>query len=270
MADTQSLQAGVQQAWFMFYDANGEPSGNDVTPLTNGQDLPAYHLRGIQELPTGIPETEAVTITGDDTSLGSILFSSDAPREFVANFGQMDLALEQRLQNTNLQTVAGAKIGAIDSPDAVLATGALIVQSRAIIDGLAAWSGFIYPLVQLQPLNRETFSGRTAGVIRYKGVAQLAFHDAWGTTIVNRQGADSSLYAQPFTSSNPMTLHAFRGAITSFTALKTPALLAKTAAFVDKVQVTVASVNTPTARLITLSAPVAAGRPGMAPYQYNS
>lgn len=267
--DTKSIQAGVQQGWLMFYDSNGEPSGNDTTALSNGESKGSYWFRGIQELSTGLPETDTVAIPGDDSVLGNISFSSDAPREFVVNMGLMDLELEKRLQNTEIEEVAGASIGVADTPDAVLATVSLIVQSKAIINGRASWSGFIYPLVQLQPLNRETFGGRTAGVIRYKGVAQPAFNRPWGTTIRSRGGSDISAYALPFTSDYPMTMHAFRGAITSFTVDKTPVSADKTSAFVDKVALTVSSVNTPTPRLITLSGAVAAGRPGMAVYQYT-
>ncbi len=269
MSDTQSLQAGVQQAWLMFYDANGEPSGNDTTALANATSAGSYQFRGIQEMPTGIPEADAVPIPGDDTVLGNILFSSDAPREFVVNMGQMDLELEARLQNSVVETVGDAKMGYIDSPDAVLATVSLIVQSKAIVDGVAAWMGWIYPLVQLQPLNRETFSGRTAGVIRYKGVAQPATNNTWGTTILNRQGSPTLAYARPAISDKPLTMHAFRGAITSFTLDKTPVSVIKTPAYSDKILVPVSSVNTPTPRIITFTNPVAAGRPGLVIYEYN-
>lgn len=268
MPETQSIQAGVQQGWLMMYDENGEPSGNDTTALANGEHRGSYWFRGIQELPTGIPETDTVAIPGDDGNLGNIQFSSDAPREFVVNMGLQDLELEKRLQNTEIEEVAGAQVGVTDSPDTVLATVSLIVQSKAIIDGRASWSGWIYPQVQLQPLNRETFSGRTAAVIRYKGVAQPALNRPWGTTIRSRGGSPISAYALPFTASHPMTMHAFRGSITSFTLDKTPHSVAKTSAFVDKVALTISSVNTPTSRLLTLSGPVTVGRPGLAVYQY--
>lgn len=268
MSETQSIQAGVQQGWLMMYDSNGDPSGNDTTTLANAEHKGSYWFRGIQELPTGIPETDTVAIPGDDGVLGNISFSSDAPREFVVNMGLQDLELEKRLQNTEIETVAGASVGVIDTPDAVLAAVSLIVQSKAVSDGRASWSGWIYPLVQLQPLNRETFSGRTGGVIRYKGVAQPAFNRPWGTTILSRSGSPISAYALPFTSAFPLTMHAFRGSLTSFTLDKTPSSAARTSVYVDKVLQAVSSVNTPTPRLLTLSGASAVGRPGLTIYQY--
>lgn len=266
----ESIQAGVQQSWLMMYDSNGDPSGNDTTALANGEHRGSYWFRGIQELPTGIPETDTVPVPGDDGNLGNISFSSDAPREFVVNMGIQNLQLEARLQNTEVETVAGAEMGVIDTPDAILATVALIVQSKAVVSGRASWSGWIYPYVQLQPLNREAFSGRTAGVIRYKGVAQPAFHRPWGTTIRSRSGSDISAYALPFNNSpNPLTMHAFRGPITSFTLDKTPVSVDKVSVYADRVLLPVSSVNTPTPRLLTLSGGVGSGRPGMTVYQYQ-
>lgn len=268
---SESLQAGVQQAWLMFYDINGDPSGNTTTPLGNGLSRGGYRFRGIQEMPSGIPEADAVQIPGDDTSLGSILFSSDAPREFLMNFGVMDLDLEGLLQNTAVETLGDMKFGLIDSPDAILANVSLITQGRAILDnGKPGYMGFIYPNVQIQPLNRETFSGRTAGVIRYKGVAQLAFNNPWGTTIVNRSGVPTSGYARPFQSPFPITMDALRGdgAVTAFPLNRGPVSVTKTKPFSDKVALTVSGVSSPPP-LMTLSAPILINRPGLVVYEYQ-
>lgn len=275
MTFTQSIQAGTQQAWLCFYDSNGDLSGSTPTALANGQIRGSYRFRGIQSMPTGVLEAEAVTVPGDDTSLGSILFSSDAPREFLINFGQMDLVLEGLLQNTPVEDIAGGKMGQIDTPG-TLATCALIVQSRAVkqnagVAGQAAWTGWMYPYVQIQPLNREEFSGRTAGVIRYKGVAQNAFNNPWGTTIVDSQGSPSSAYARPFAYPYPITMDAFRGdgILDDFTLALTPINTASTTPYVDKVALSVTSVNTPTPRLMSLGSVPGSGRPGGVIYQYQ-
>lgn len=274
MASPQSIQAGTQEAWFMFYDSNGDPSGNSPVALSSGTSAPAYKLIGIQEAPSPIQESETVTISGDDTSLGAIDFASDAPREMLLNFGLMDLTFEALLQNSLVETYGTISMGLLDTDIPFTAYGALIIQGKAVkktpgVSGQAAWSGWIYPLVQLKPLGRETASGRTAANVRYKAVAQSAFNDAWGTTIVDKNGAQASAYARPFTAAHPITMHAFRGAITSFTLAKTPTAISTTRPYSDKVALSVSSINTPTARLLTLSAPVAADRPGAAFYEYE-
>ena len=274
MASPQSIQAGTQEAWFMFYDSNGDPSGNTPVALANASAAPAYKLRGIQESPSPVPEAEAVPVPGDDTSLGALTFSSDAAREMVLNFGQMDLTLEGYLQNTAVETYGNIQMGLLDLSTTVLATGLLIIQGKAVkqstgVAGQAGYSGHIYPQVQLFALNRETFSGRTAGVIRYKAVVQMAFNDGWGTTIVDAGGAPIGAYARPFTSSKPLTVHAFRGAMSSITTLKTPDNIASIRAYSDKVSLGVTSINIPTTPLITFTTPAATGRPGAAFYEYR-
>lgn len=275
MSFTQSISAGVQQTQFLFYDVNGEPSGDSPTPLANGEYKGAYQMVGIQEFPTGLPEAEAVTIPGDDGTLGSILFASDAPREMLMNFGQMDLELEARLQNTLVEALGDIRMGLLDTANTILATGALIVQARSVkrstgVQGQAAWSGLIYPSVQVQPLGRETFSGRTAGANRYKGVAQQAFYKPWGVTISDEVNGDTGAYAIPFTSPYPLTLGAFRGdgIITSWTLHKTPINVNKTRPFSDRVALTVNSV-TPATKIMALSAAVAAGRPASVVLEYQ-
>lgn len=273
MASPQSIQAGAQETFFMFYDSNGDPSGSSPDPLANGANSPAYKLVGIQEAPSAVPESENVPIPGDDTSLGAISFSSDQPREMILNFGQMDLTLEARLQNTDVDTFGSIQMGYIDLSTLVLATGALIIQGKAVkrssgVSGQGAYSGIIYPFVQLLALNRESWSGRTAGVIRYKASIQLAFNNAWGTTIVNKSGSQIGAYGRPFTSSYPMTMEAFRGSLSSFTLARSPVAVETTRPFVDKVAVPVTSISAST-RLLTLGTTVPAGRPGVVFHEYQ-
>jgi hypothetical protein len=275
MAFGRAISAGVQQTQFLFYDANGEPSGDTPTALANGEYKGAYQAVGIQELPTGLPEAEAVTIPGDDSTLGSILFAADAPREMLINFGEMDLDWEALLQNTLVETLGDIKMGLLDTANTILASGALIVQARSVkrssgVSGQAGWSGLIYPNVQIQPLGRETFSGRTAGVFRYKAVAQQAFYKPWGVTISDEVNGDSAAYAIPFTSPYPLTMGAFRGdgITTSWTLHKTPINVNKTRPFSDRVALTVNSV-TPSTKVMVLSAAVAAGRPASVVLEYQ-
>jgi hypothetical protein len=274
MSSLQSISAGVQQTKFLFFDTNGDPSGNSPTPLADGEIKGAYELVGIQEFPTGLPEAEAVNVPGDDSSLGSLLFAADAPREMLANFGQMDLDLEARLQNTLVESLGDARLGLIDTANTILASGALIVQARSVkrgagVQGQASWSGLIYPNVQVQPLQRETFAGRTAGVIRYKIVAQQAFYKPWGTTISDEANGDTAAYAMPFTSPYPLTMDAFRGngVKVNWVLAKTPVNVANTNAFSDRVALTVNSV-TPSTRTMVISAALGS-RPGVVIYEYQ-
>lgn len=275
MSFSQAISAGVQQTQFMFFDINGDPSGDSPTPLTNGQYKGAYQWVGVQEFPSGLPEAEAITIPGDDSTLGSILFSSDAAREGLITFGQMDLDLEARFQNTLVENLGDIKMGLIDTASTILANGAMITQARSVkrstgVQGQAGWSGLIYPNVQVQPLNRETLSGRTAGNYRYKYVAQQAFYKPWGVTISDEVNGDIAAYAIPFTSPYPLTLGAFRGdgIITSWTLHKTPISVGKTFPFSDRIALPVTSV-TPSTKVMVLTGAVTASRPGVVVFEWQ-
>jgi hypothetical protein len=275
MAFTQSLGAGVQQAWLSFLDNDNIAIGNNTTSIAAGQIRPFYPFVGIQEMPTSILEGETVPVPGDDTNLGNFIFASADPREFLMNFGQGDLGLDALLQGTLVEALGDINIGLGDPGNPVYPTVCLIVNSRAIkrnpgTSGQAAWSGFIFPVVQIQPLNRETLTGRTAGVQRYKGVAQAAYNHPWGVTIAEAVNGDVSSFSFPFNSPYPLTGDAFKGdgIVTNWVLNKTPVNTNNTKAFVERVAATVNTV-TPATKTATISTPVASNGRGVFIYGYS-
>lgn len=275
MAFKQNLAAGVQQAWLSFLDSENFALGNSTTAIAAGDIRGSYPFTGIQEMPTGILEGETVPVTGDDTTLGSFIFASADPREFLINFGQGDLTLDAMLQGTLVETLGSISIGLSDPGQPVYPTVCLIVNSRAIKrdpgqSGQAAWSGYIYPVVQLQPLSRETLTGRTAGVYRYKGTAQAAYNHPWGVTIAEAVNGDVSSFSFPFTSPYPLTLDAFRGngVKASWVLNKTPVDTNSTKPYTERVALNVVSV-TPATK--TMATGVAADNArGVVVYGYSS
>jgi hypothetical protein len=275
MSFKQNLAAGVQQAWLSFLDTENFALGNAATAIAAGDIRGSYPFTGIQEMPTGILEGENVPVPGDDTTLGSFIFASADPREFLMNFGQGDLTLDAYLQGTLVETLGDINIGLSDPGNPVYPTVCLIVNSRAIKrdagqSGQGGWSGYIYPVVQLQPLSRETLTGRTAGVYRYKGTAQAAYNHPWGVTIAEAVNGDVSSFSFPFTSPYPLTLDAFRGngVKTDWVLNKTPVNTNNTKAFAERVTLAVSSV-TPSTK--TMIAAVAANNArGVTIYGYSS
>lgn len=280
MTFVKSLTAGVQNCWLSFLDPYNFAIGNSTTAPTVGNIQGSYPFIGIQQMPTGIPEGEPVPIPGDDTNLGSILFDSDAPREFLMNFGQGDQALDALLQTTLVTSEGRTSTGLVDPAHPVYPTCSLIVQARSIkrdsgVSGQAAWSGFIYPVVQIQPLNRESFQGRTAGSYRYKGVAQSATHRPWGLTLLDNIDGDNGAYAIDFKSHNPLTIDAFtaNGVVTSWVLNKTPVATTPTTEavrpYIERVLSIPTSV-TPATKTIVLPSPFVTGNRGVILYEYSA
>lgn len=275
MSYSKNLQAGVRDSWLSFLDTQNFAIGNNITAIAAGAIRGSYPFVGIQQMPTGIPEGDTVPVPGDDTNLGNFIFSSDAPREFLMNFGQFDLQLDALLQGTLVETLGNLKIGLGDPGNPSYPTVCLIVNSRAIkrdvsVSGAAAWNVFIYPVVQIQPLNRETLQGRTAGVNRYKGVAQQAFNHPWGVTISELVNGDMSSYVFAVTSNYPLTMDSFtgNGVVTDWVLNKTPINVIETNAFAERVAQTVNTV-VPSTKTMTISTPVANNARAQVIYGYQ-
>ena len=276
----QSLTAGVQNCWLSFLDPYNFAIGNSTTAPSAGSIQGSYPFIGIQQMPTGISEGEAVPIEGDDTTLGSILFAANAPREFLMNFGQGDQDLDALLQGTLVSSEGDISMGLADPAHPVYPTVCLIVQARSIkrdsgVAGQAAWSGLIYPVVQIQPLNREQFQGRAAGSYRYKGVAQEAGHRPWGVTIAEAVDGDIGSYAFDFKSDNPITMDAFtaNGVTTSWVLNKTPVSSSpttnKTRPYIERILSTPSSV-TPATKTVVLPSAFTSGNRGVILYEYSA
>lgn len=273
---TKHLSAGVRDCWLSFLDTDNIAIGNNITDIAAGDIRGSYPFVGIQNMPTGIPEGDTITVPGDDGILGSFNFGSDAPREFVMNFGQGDLELDALLQSTLVEALGDIRIGLGDPVLPTLRTVCLIVNSRAIkrdsgSSGQQAWGGWIFPVVQIQPLNREQLAGRTAGAFRYKAVAQAAYNHPWGITLAQAVNGNPGSFSFPFTSPHPLTLDAFRGngVKTNWTLNKTPYNTTNTLAFAERVQQTVTGV-TPSSKLAVISPAVANNARGDVLYAYTS
>lgn len=280
MTFQKRLTAGVQNCWLSFLDPFNFAIGNSTSTLAPGSIRGSYPFIGIQQMPTGIPEGEVVPVDGDDTTLGNFLFAAAAPREFLMNFGQGDQALDALLQGTLVTSEGRTSTGLVDPEHPVYATCSLIVQSRAINrqpgqSGQAAWSGFIYPVVQIQPLNRESLQGRTAGSFRYKASAQAAGHRPWGLTILDNVDGDSGAYAIDFDSYNPLTMDSFTadGSTASWVLNKTPVATVPTSEatrpYIERVLSTPTSV-TPSTKTIVLPSGFTSGNRGVILYEYSA
>jgi len=227
-------------------------------------------------MPSGFPEGESVPIEGDDTLLGSIIFGNPAPREFLMNFGQSDLTLDALLQGTTVNTVGNMNFGALDPAEAEYPTVGLIINTRSLKRdtgqaGQSAWNTYMYPAVQVQPLDRETFQGRTAASFRYKGVAQQATNFNWGIT-VNDVLSTPAITATRINTPYPITMHAFRtdGSAMNIVLDKTPvgATNTTTIVIIERVLHTGYTI-VPATRTLTLGSAVTAGRRGVIYYQYS-
>jgi len=264
---TKVLSAGVQQTQLLFLDNANIAIGNDTTAMTAGDIRGAFNMVGIQSAPSGNLEGESVGINGDDALLGSIICSSADPREVLLEFGQGDISLDAKLQGTLVQQLKAINLGLSDPANPQYPTVCVIHNSRAINrnpgqSGQAAWKSKIYPVIQLQPLEVETLEGRTAASFRYKGTIQQAFNTPWGVTITNAVNGNTSAFSFTTYQDYPLTMDAFlgNGVKTAWVLAKTPVDTDNTLAFVERVEIPIASVTPATNTATTTGAAANNGR----------
>lgn len=269
------LSAGVQQTQLLFLDNDNLAIGNTTTAIAAGDIRGAYNMQGIQTAPSGNLEGEGVPINGDDSLLGTIIFSSADPREVLLEFGQGDIGLDSTLQGTLIEQLGAINIALSDPAAPQYPTVCVIHNSRAINrdpgnSGRAAWKSKIYPVIQLQPLEVETLEGRTAASFRYKGVIQQAFNHPWGVTLSNAVNGNLSAFSFTTYQDYPMTIDAFRGngVKTAWVLAKTPVDTNNTWAFVERVALALASV-TPATNTMTSSVAAANNGRGVVFYGYT-
>jgi hypothetical protein len=207
-----------------------------------------------------------VQVTGDDDLLGEFDFASLTSRSFVAEFAVQDLATEALLLGTNVETLGEIKLGALDVLNPADLNVCLIIQSRAKkqdtgVVGQSGWQGVIIPLATAAPLGRDTFNERSPGVFRLQITPQTASNNPWGITILDANTGTTGLRYRPFTSENPITMHAHTGtgALQTFTLDYAPISAAKTSVTSRRVAQTVSAVSTSAPYSVTISttAPIA-------------
>lgn len=223
------IVAGFQEAWLGFMDSQGFFIGASTSAPGAGLGSGMIHVLGVQNASPGIVEGEVVQVPGDDTSLGQFAFDADTLPSFILNMGAFNLNTDALLQGTLVEALADIQIGvlqpgAANYPDACLIFQGFAKSKDTGSDGVKAWQQFIFPIVTVQPLDREEFSGRTAGVNRWKVTVQRASRKPWGVTITDVLNGTTNAPILKSTSDNPITFATFTGnsSATTMTLDKTP------------------------------------------------
>lgn len=226
---TRHIVAGFQEAWIGFMNSQGFFIGSATSQPAVGTGSGMISVLGVQNATPGIQEGEVVQVPGDDTSLGQFAFDADTLPSFILNMGAFNLNTDALLQDTLVETLGDIKIGVLQPgasnyPDACLIFQGYAKSKDTGSDGVKAWQQFVFPICTVQPLDREEFAGRTAGVNRWKVTVNRASRKPWGVTIADAVNGTSNAPILKLTTDNPITFAAFvgNGVATTYTLDKTP------------------------------------------------
>ena len=210
---TRIVAAGARNAWLAFV-GNTDNIISGATPAypAPGTLSHALPLRGIQTVPTGVPETDTVAVLGDDGVLGSFEFDSEQPTSFVINTGSWDLELAAALQRTAVEAINGIDVGVVRPEFVSIPDVALLVQGVSKgVDGRSQWHAFLYPRCTVRPLGRETFASREAATFRYQVTAQPVGRFPTGRALTTAANGTTLATALELRSDNPLAMAAFTG-----------------------------------------------------------
>lgn len=275
MATTRSTSAGNNYAFIAWYNENGDflIGGSRTEPTAGNQNgNPAARIRGIKSASPTVGEPEPVPITGDDALLSEIDFPNVDTRRFTISVAVQDLVLASYMNDVNTFEVAESTFMALDTDDIDDRNAVIILQAKAEDEetGASAWSGVMALLCTTSFLGRETFEERSAGAFTFSVTPKRATYLPWGVTLANSvHGTERSRYT-PFSGASPSHLQVFKGdgAETDFILKHDPVGLSKIAAFVDRVPVTIDSLDSGT-NTITLNSAPGNGRLVQVLYQFD-
>lgn len=267
--------AGVQQSWYGLWDSNNNFIGASETAPTPGNVSHARRLYGVKEAAPTIPESETVQITGDDDLLAEIQFSSIQSRRFNASLAAEDLTLINHIQGTTTRTWGEASVTGLDIGSLPNRNFAVWFQSRSVAleapqSGRSQWSGLMVPLAQMSWLGRESLTERTAGNYRVSITPQVASYEVPGFTLQSSYTGACNERLQAIGSEYPITATRFtgNGALATIPLLMVPISTSKMLVTVNKVAVTVLSVDT-SAKTVTLNAAPANNSVVVVTYEYD-
>lgn len=212
----KNIAAGTQLAAYGLWNNSGLFSGSTTSLAQGAAGSPLKRLLGLKRANPGVGEPQNVNITGDDIVLGSIEFGPNEVPSFIIESSVFDLDIQADLQGTAVEELDDIRLGAgqpenPNYPDAVIILQGKAKKQDVGVKGIKAWVGDIIPVASIVPLLRSEYGERAAAVDRYKVTAQVATKKPWNVTIAEADLGTTGLTRLPFTSDNPISMHAFEG-----------------------------------------------------------
>lgn len=138
------ISAGFALGQIGFNDSNGY-QGGIAGSTAEGAVSPMKVIAGVKTANIQIPADALVSVTGDNTVLGTFEFTSNEPRSFEFTVGELDLDIANKSQGTSIYTEGiyyDFMLG--DVPERDFLDGVTIFSSNAKIVELGNRSGFYH------------------------------------------------------------------------------------------------------------------------------
>ena len=212
MADVRSLvPAGFRDVRYVIIEADGFPE------LANGEDVGMTQLVGAKTGQIGIPESDRLTPTGDDGSLGAVFeFESTEQPTGQLTIGVHDMDAHAAFGGTIIDATAGGSVNVLGAKGVTRADAIVLFTRRAVskdaaTSGSAAQQQYCLPRSQLNPIGSENYQERAESPDRYGILANDTTIEPHGKPLTLVDHGTTSGPILEYTGSGRLELHFFKG-----------------------------------------------------------
>lgn len=226
------IAAGVDLGFFGSVGSDGYMKGGTATAPVNGNSAgsPATRVRGLTNADPAIPAADVVNIPGDNTSMGSFGFSSEANVAFNVDKSVFNLLQDAFVQKTTTHDEGNIRMGVLkpnknDPEDVFWILQGPSKKYDAGVRGVKAWTGFIVPISSVYPQGRQAYATRAAASDRYRVVTTPVDMLFSGLLVDDTNFDTDGGNVIPFTNDYPIYAQTWRGnnVATTYTMAYTPA-----------------------------------------------
>lgn len=212
------IAAGVDLGFFGRVGNDGYmASGGGATPANgNAAGSAATRVRGLTNADPSVPAADVVNIPGDNTSMGSFGFSSEANVAFNVDKSVFNLLHDAIMQRTTTHDEGNIRMGILkptkNDPEDIF----WILQGPSKkydpgVRGVKAWTGFFVPISNVYPGGRQAYATRAAASDRYRVITTPADMLFSGLLLDDTNFDTDGGNVVPFTNDYPIYAQTWRG-----------------------------------------------------------
>jgi hypothetical protein len=194
------IESGFNTIYVFAKNTNGVMVGSDTIEPVAGAGIGTAGIRveGAQTVPIGLPDSEVITVMGDDEPTIQEDFGESTLPSGILQLAARNLYLEAMLQGTEVEEIGNVKVGVLAPQTRQLADIAMLLGRRSktwsVGDRGVKKRGLLFlPSVTLTPKGNADWTQRAHGPYQYSIATSKGNILAWGATFTqDGQGTDAA------------------------------------------------------------------------------
>lgn len=221
----QFAAVGSQKTWFSFLDSAGYAIGS-VTSLANAASSGAGQLQGFNSINIPVPPARTVVVTGDNTSLGSVLIPGNTAATGTLVTDVRNPTLSNKSIGLISETIGNTDFEGFGTPCPVFVSMMLIDNAPGFsaTTGLAGYETILWFNVQAFPVEEATITDSAVHQFTYNVKSNPITTRPWGKALTISANGSTKLLGQKLFNTYPLTTMSLTGdnAVTTLVLDQTP------------------------------------------------